>query len=233
MLICSLCSATQHRGHEVFHKTGLSDGQTFHEERHKRLHSFDVLPPPGEISILSVKPDSVTLTWGPPEGQDGPKMFRVTWEGDGEQKNLKVKDMYKVEITGLQSGQKYEFQVFTEGEHENLSDWVSKTVTTVVPPPREIKVMQCEATQLRLQWSKAAGIDHVPQRFLVTCSSPGSEPQAIHTEPSCRTLTDLQPETQYTVGVCTVLSNGERSEPASVTIYTSVEKHLGVRSLKL
>ena len=92
---------------------------------------------------------------------------------------------------------------------------------TVVPPPREIKVMQCEATQLRLQWSKAAGIDNVPQRFLVTCSSPGSEPQAIHTEPSCRTLTDLQPETQYTVGVCTVLSNGERSEPASVTIYTS------------
>ena len=89
-----------------------------------------VLPPPGEISILSVKPDSVTLTWGPPEGLDGPKMFRVTCEGDGEQKNITVTDMYKVEITGLQSGQKYEFQVSTEGEHENLSDWVSKTVTT-------------------------------------------------------------------------------------------------------
>ncbi|XP_062334782.1 up-regulator of cell proliferation-like [Osmerus eperlanus] len=130
--------------------------------------------------------------------------------------------MYKVEITGLQSGQKYEFQVFTEGDHGNHSDWVSATVTTVVPAPQEIKVIQCEATQLRLQWSKAPGIDHIPQSFLVTCSSPGSEPQAVHTEDSSRTLTDLQPETQYTVGVCTVLSNGERSEPASVTIYTTV-----------
>ncbi|XP_067106040.1 fibronectin-like isoform X2 [Osmerus mordax] len=220
MLICSLCSTTQHRGHEVFHKTGLSDRQTLHEERHQR--PFDVLPPPGEISFLSVKPDSVTLTWGPPEGLEGSRMFRVTWEGDGELKNLKVKDMYKVEITGLQSGQKYEFQVFTERDHGNQSDWVSATVTTVVPAPREIKVIQCEATQLRLQWSKAPGIDHVPQSFLVTCSSPGSEPQAVHTEDSSRTLTDLQPETQYTVGVCTVLSNGERSEPASVTIYTTV-----------
>ena len=91
---------------------------------------MSVLPPPGEISFMSVKPDSVTLSWGPPEGLEGSRKFRVTWEGDGEQNNLKVKDMYKVEITGLQRGQKYEFSVATEGDHGNHSNLVSASTYT-------------------------------------------------------------------------------------------------------
>ena len=89
-----------------------------------------VLPPPGEISFLSVKPDSVTLTWGPPEGLEGPKTFIITWEGDGEQNNLLIKDMYRVQITGLQPGQHYDFKVATMGAEGSQSSFISKTVKT-------------------------------------------------------------------------------------------------------
>ena len=89
-----------------------------------------MLPLPGEISFLSVKPDSVTLTWGPPEGLKGSRKFRVTWEGDGEQKRLIVTDMYRVVITGLQPGQKYDFSVATQGDHGNHSNYVSASTFT-------------------------------------------------------------------------------------------------------
>ena len=86
--------------------------------------------PPGEISFLSVKPDSVTLTWGPPEGLEGPRRFIVTWEGDGEPDNLIIKDMYSVQITGLQPGQHYDFKVATMGAEGSQSSSISKTVIT-------------------------------------------------------------------------------------------------------
>ena len=93
-------------------------------------YPLSVLPPPGEISFLSVKPDSVTLTWGPPEGRGGSRTFRVTWEGDGEQKNLIIKDMYRVQITGLQPGQRYDFKVVAMGAKGGVSSSVSQTVIT-------------------------------------------------------------------------------------------------------
>ena len=79
---------------------------------------------------MSVKTDSVTLTWGPPEGLEGPRTFRVTWEGDGEQKNLIIKDMYRVKITGLQPGQRYDFKVATMGDTGRWSSSVLQSVIT-------------------------------------------------------------------------------------------------------
>ena len=54
----------------------------------------------------------------------------MTWEGDGEQKNLIIKDMYKVQITGLQPGQRYDFKVATMGAKGRFCSSVSETVIT-------------------------------------------------------------------------------------------------------
>ena len=94
------------------------------------LCPFSVLPPPGEISFLYVKANSVTLNWGRPEGLEGPRTFKVAWESDGEPKSLELIDMYKVEITGLQPGQKYEFRVASKGDHGKHSKYVLATTYT-------------------------------------------------------------------------------------------------------
>ncbi|XP_045072859.1 uncharacterized protein LOC121560993 [Coregonus clupeaformis] len=133
-LICSLCVVTEHKGHDVVYEEIKQAGrQTFDREQCQspRLASVDeVLPPPGEIQFLSVTSDSVSLTWGPPEGLTGPQKFRVTWGCDGEESSLRVEYGCNVEIDGLQPGKKYQFSVATEGEDGRQSRWVSASVFT-------------------------------------------------------------------------------------------------------
>ncbi|XP_055765125.1 interferon-induced very large GTPase 1-like [Salvelinus fontinalis] len=215
-LICSLCSVTMHKGHDVVYEEIKQAGRQTPDEDHDQM-----LPPPGEIQFLSVKSDSVSLSWGSPRGVKGPQKFRVTWECDGEKHSLDVKYMHQVEIDGLKPGEKYQFNVATEGVDGSLSRCVSGSVFTVVPAPRDLNINQLKDT-FNISWTKAEGLDKVTQRFLISYCSPGTEPKAIHTEECHKTLFYLQPGTEYTIHVSTVLNNGKQSEPISTTIFTIV-----------
>ncbi|KAK6324583.1 hypothetical protein J4Q44_G00039250 [Coregonus suidteri] len=188
-----------------------------------RLASVDeVLPPPGEIQFLSVTSDSVSLSWGSPEGLTGPQKFSMTWGCDGEERSLRVEDGCNIEIDGLQPGKKYQFSVATEGEDGSRSRWVSKSVFTVVPAPRDLQINQSGATSFTVSWSKAEGMEKVPQSFLISYCRRGTEPRAANTEDCYRTLSGLLPGTQYTISVSTVLNNGKQSKPLSTTICTII-----------
>ncbi|XP_055765570.1 interferon-induced very large GTPase 1-like [Salvelinus fontinalis] len=224
ILICSLCSVTKHKGHDVVYEEIKQAGRQTQDEDHDQSQTLiEVLPPPGEIQFLSVKSDSVSLSWGSPRGVKGPQKFRVTWEcSDGEHHSLDVKYMHQMEIDGLKPGEKYQFNVATEGNDGSLSRCVSGSVFTVVPAPRDLNIDQLKDTSFTLSWTKAEGIDKVTQRFLISYCSPGTGLKAIHTEDCHKTLSYLQPGTEYTINVSTVLNNGKQSEPISTTIYTIV-----------
>ncbi|XP_067107206.1 interferon-induced very large GTPase 1-like [Osmerus mordax] len=156
---------------------------------------MSVPPPPGEISFLSVKPDSVTLTWGPPEGLEGSRKFRVTWEGDGTHKSLIVTDMYKVEITALQPGQKYDFRVATEGDHGNHSNLVSASTYT-----DKLTVVSVDATSVTVSWEQPGGMDQTQLQYQVSYQSPGTDQlTTITTSSLSMTLSDLRPASEYSV----------------------------------
>ncbi|XP_036372560.1 interferon-induced very large GTPase 1-like [Megalops cyprinoides] len=57
-------------------------------------------------------------------------------------------------------------------------------------------------------------------QMLICSLSPGTEPQSISTVSHSTVLSNLQPGTEYTVSVCTVLENGRQSEAVSKSIYT-------------
>ncbi|XP_055780223.1 fibronectin-like [Salvelinus fontinalis] len=223
-LICSQCVVTEHEGHDVvYEEIKQARRQTFDRDQCQRLKlaSVDeVLPPPGEIQFSSVMSDSVSLSWGSPEGLF--RVFRVTWGCDGEEKSLMVEDGCNVELDGLQPGKKYQFSVATEGEDGRQSRWVSASVYTVVPAPRDLQINQSGATSFTFSWSKAEELEKVPQSFLISYCSPGSETRAANTEDSYRTLSGLLPGTQYTISVSTVLNNGKQSKPLSTTICTII-----------
>ncbi|XP_070296407.1 interferon-induced very large GTPase 1-like isoform X2 [Salvelinus sp. IW2-2015] len=229
-LICSLCVVTTHKGHDVVYEEIKQSGrQTFDRDQCQRLKlaSVDeVLSPPGEIQFLSVTSDSVSLSWGSPEGQF--RVFRVTWGCDGEERSLMVEDGCNVEIDGLQPGKKYQFSVATEGEDGRQSRRVSASVFTVVPAPRDLQINQSGATSFTVSWTKAEELEKVPQRFLISYCSPGSETRAANTEDSYRTLSGLLPGTQYTISVSTVLNNGKQSKPLSTTICTIIPVPIGL-----
>ncbi|KAL1023848.1 hypothetical protein UPYG_G00047170 [Umbra pygmaea] len=67
-------------------------------------------------------------------------------------------------------------------------------------------------------------MEKLPQRFLITYCITGTdlEPRAVNTEDCSRTFSNLQPDTEYSVSVVTVLNSGGESEPVSVTIWTLV-----------
>eukprot|EP00063_Salmo_salar_P090482 XP_014065317.1 PREDICTED: uncharacterized protein LOC106610464 [Salmo salar] len=149
-LICSLCEVSEHEGHDIVYDEIKQAGrQTFDRDQCQRLRlaSVDeVLPPPGEIQFSSVTSDSVSLSWGSADGLTGAQKFRVTWGYDGEERSLRVEDGCNVEIDGLQPGKKYQFSVATEGEDGRQSRWVSASVYTVVPAPRDLQINQSGAT---------------------------------------------------------------------------------------
>ncbi|KAM9398955.1 interferon-induced very large GTPase 1-like [Salvelinus alpinus] len=188
-------------------------------DQHTMLSSDDVLPPPGDFQVLLLTLDSVSLSWSSPQGLTGPQTFRVTWGCDGETSSTRVKGGHHLEISSLKPGEKYQFNMATEGEDGRQSRWVSASLSTVVPP-RDLKIDHLEETSFTLHWSKAEGMEKVPQRFLISNCIPGTDPRAANTDHCYKTFSNLQPGTEYTVSVATVLSNGEQSEPFSTTVCT-------------
>ncbi|XP_045073774.1 fibronectin-like [Coregonus clupeaformis] len=151
----------------------------------------DVLPPPGDIQVLLLTSDSVSLSWGSPQGLTGPQSFRVTWGCDGETSSTRVK----------------------------------------VVPPRDLKIDHLEETSFTLHWSKAEGMENVPQHFFISNCIPGTDPLAAITDDCHKifsnlqpgtdiTLSDLKPATEYSVTVCTVLEDGKQSQLVLTTLTT-------------
>ncbi|XP_070998156.1 tenascin-like [Oncorhynchus clarkii lewisi] len=98
----------------------------------------------------------------------------------------------------------------------------SKQILVFVPvvTPRDLKVDHLEETSFTLHWSKAEGMEKVPQRFFISNCIPGTDPLTAVTDDCHKTFSNLHPGTEYTVSVATVLSNGEQSEPVSTTVCT-------------
>ncbi|CAB1326969.1 unnamed protein product, partial [Coregonus sp. 'balchen'] len=131
----------------------------------------DVLPPPGDIQVLLLTLDSVSLSWSSPQGLTGPQTFRVTWGCDGETSSTRVKGGHHLEISSLQPGKKYQFSVAIEGEDGSQSKCVSASLSTVVPP-RDFKIDHLEESSFTLHWSKAEGMEKWwkrPSRVAAVC----------------------------------------------------------------
>lgn len=64
-------------------------------------------------------------------GLEGPKSFRVKWSSGTKVEGCHViKDVHKIEINNLKTGQKYSFSVATEDEDGSLSEWVTASKFT-------------------------------------------------------------------------------------------------------
>jgi hypothetical protein len=67
----------------------------------------------------------VSLSWSSPQGVKRPHKFRVTWKCDGETSSSIVRGGYNLKISSLQPGEKYQFNVATEGDDGRQSRWIS------------------------------------------------------------------------------------------------------------
>ncbi|XP_031433188.2 fibronectin-like [Clupea harengus] len=199
------------RDREIYCKTD----QTRLQINKPEMENKTAVPPPGPIEFTSVKPDSVCLSWGPPEGLAGPHRFRVTWSGEGSQEHLQVQDL-KLDVQGLTPGEEYLFTVATLSDDGRLSSCVSATVCTDIPPPGCLTVA-VDLTSVSVTWSKPEGV--VQASYLLTLYRDG---ECLNTV-SIRSLQhryEFEMKAEYTISVSTVLKGGQ-SKPISKTITTS------------
>ncbi|XP_062387315.1 interferon-induced very large GTPase 1-like [Sardina pilchardus] len=191
----------------------LQDPQGTHD---KSSSNREYVPPPGKIQFSSVKPDSVTVSWSPPEGAHS---YRVSWRRGPEQRSVTV-GRSKVEVTGLLPGQKYHFTVATLTEDGCQSKCVEGSVQTEIPAPKNLCV-DPQTTQASLKWTKPIGVDKVS--YLLDVFREGDFLKTIHTDCVEFLLTDLQLDTKYTVRVYTVHERHGQSKPTS-TSFTSGQR---------
>ncbi|XP_062391399.1 uncharacterized protein LOC134079214 isoform X2 [Sardina pilchardus] len=115
-------------------------GQDPQGTHHKPSINKEYVPPPGQIRFPSVTPDSVTVSWPPPEGA-GPHSYRVTWRRAQKERSATVEGL-KMEVTGLLPGQKYHFTVATLTEDGRQSTCVERFVyTNLRERPDELRIV--------------------------------------------------------------------------------------------
>ncbi|XP_062391393.1 uncharacterized protein LOC134079211 [Sardina pilchardus] len=195
----------QLHGHDA---TG-QDPQGIH---HKPSINKEYVPPPGQIRFPSVTPDSVTVSWSPPEGAPRPHSYRVSWRRGLKQRSLTVKRL-KVQVTGLLPGQKYHFTVATLREDGCQSTCVERSVQTEIPAPENLCV-DLQTTPASVRWTKPAGVDNVS--YLLDLLRDEECLNTVHTDSVEFLLTGLQLDTEYTVSVSTILDGHDgQSQPVS------------------
>ncbi|XP_054866166.1 up-regulator of cell proliferation-like isoform X3 [Amphiprion ocellaris] len=212
MRICSICVQGAHSGHEIISNQSVGVAVLGLPDK--------VVPPPGEITFLSVKPTSVILSWGSPEEPEAPQSFRVKWSSTKKEEGcFVIRGFQKIEIESLQLGQLYYFSVATQDEDGSLSKAVTASVFTAVPPPRHLRKIHVEATALCLDWTEGNDMEGIQHRFILTVTSEGKESLVIYTQDCNKTISDLEPDTKYKISVCTVL-NDRHSEAVSTFVHT-------------
>ncbi|XP_028850862.1 E3 ubiquitin-protein ligase TRIM39-like isoform X2 [Denticeps clupeoides] len=182
----------------------------------KSFCCFEGLPRPGPIQFSSVTSDSVCLCWGTPKGLLGPQRFRVNWK---QKENLESLIVPRTTITiqGLSPGEDYEFSVATVGASGSQSAYVVASTQTVIPQPQDLTVA-ADLTTASVTWSKA--LDQVS--YLLSLCGDGEEEKFIYTKDFRCSLTGLQPGTEYTISVSTVVSSGYKSEAVTKSFYTGM-----------
>lgn len=90
---------------------------------------------------------------------------------------------------------------------------------TAVSAPRLLTKTHSEASAVTLKWTKGENMEGIKHQFIIALKSQGKEPLAIQTKECFKTISNLEPGTEYTIEVSTMLID-RCSEPVSTTILT-------------
>uniref|UniRef100_A0AAY3ZU18 Fibronectin type-III domain-containing protein n=1 Tax=Denticeps clupeoides TaxID=299321 RepID=A0AAY3ZU18_9TELE len=185
-----------------------------------RFHT--VLPAPEEVTVVSVSATSAKISWIPPHGMDQiPHSFLISyWSKESKIESIST-DSCRTEITDLKPDTPYTLTVCTEVKHGGRSQETSTNIHTTVPAPEMLTVVSVSSTSAKISWIPPHGMDQIPHSFLISYWSKESKIESISTDSSSTEITELKPDTPYTLTVCTEVKHGGRSQETSTNIHTT------------
>ncbi|XP_076120645.1 fibronectin-like [Alosa pseudoharengus] len=178
--------------------------------------------PPPECLTVDMDLTSVSVMWSKPAGVDQAS-YLLTLCSYGKcpfQQTTSTKSLHH-SFSELEMERRYTISVSTVLK-KGQSKPISEDIRTSIPDPQNVTVSSVTQTSADLSWSLHQGMEQIPHSFLISYHSEGTEPQTTSTESCSTTLTDLQPDTQYTISVCCELRDGGRSQATSTPIQTAV-----------
>ncbi|CAJ1087236.1 receptor-type tyrosine-protein phosphatase H-like isoform X1 [Xyrichtys novacula] len=166
---------------------------------------FTVVTAPGDAEKFNVagqNETSITLQW---EKVDGLPDYTVMFNENKENINSPGGDsMVTFTASGLQSGTKYEFRVFTVFENVTSSG-VTFTAVTVPRNTDKINPVEQNETTITLEWTKVEGI------FNYTLEYDGNKINIPASEGTKVTISDLTNTTKYNFILFTVFEDVKSS----------------------
>uniref|UniRef100_A0AAY3ZZ31 Fibronectin type-III domain-containing protein n=1 Tax=Denticeps clupeoides TaxID=299321 RepID=A0AAY3ZZ31_9TELE len=192
------------------------------QETSTNIHTTPTMPE--NLTVSSVSATSAKLTWSLPSswGENNQYSFLISYHSEESGTNQSSTGDNSTEITGLTPYTEYTVSVRTVKKHGVQSSPASSRFHTVLPAPEKVTVVSVSPTSAKISWIPPHGMDQIPHSFLISYWSKESKIESISTD-SCRTdITDLKPDTPYTLTVCTEVKHGGRSQETSTNIHTTV-----------
>ncbi|XP_076145821.1 tenascin-N-like [Alosa pseudoharengus] len=184
---------------------------------------LQVVPAPEQLTLASVTPTSIHLTWSPPHGMEQtPHSYQISYHSGGTESETLSTDSCSAVIKGLKPCTDYIVSISVKLKDGKTSEALGKILQTGVPVPRQLKVASVAPASVHLTWSPPHGMDHTPHSYQVSYHSGGTEPQTISTDSCSTVIRGLQPDTTYSINVCTVIKDGRMSEPEGKKIHTEI-----------
>ncbi|KAL0961579.1 hypothetical protein UPYG_G00355000 [Umbra pygmaea] len=180
-----------------------------------------MLPAPDQLTVDSVDTTSATVIWNQPPGLDQTHHhYQISYQCPGTEPHITTTSSPSITLSDLKPATEYSVTVCTVMDNRVQSNLVSTILTTEVPAPVDLNIEDVKCTSLTVKWTTGLGLNQITHHFLISYCSPGNKTKTVNTEYCYRTLSDLQPGTQYTIRVSTVLNNGLQSKPVSEDICT-------------
>ncbi|XP_033899677.3 fibronectin-like isoform X1 [Acipenser ruthenus] len=174
----------------------------------------ETVPRPTDLQFVDVTDVKITIMWSPPQGEVSG--YRVTVlpvnlpGASGEKLELPVGRNSFAEVTGLQPGTTYRFQIYAV-HRGKASEPLEGDHTTKIDAPTNLQFVNVTEDSAIVVWgaprAKIAGY-----RLLLSIS--GEHPRPFNVAPKVNRyhLRNLHPDTQYTVAVVAVKGNQQSPE---------------------
>ncbi|XP_071398071.1 interferon-induced very large GTPase 1-like isoform X2 [Centroberyx affinis] len=184
--------------------------------QHTDTGGVEDVPPPGEIAILHVSSDTVSLGWTFTDASVRCS-FHLTYTCNTQTESLYIRDSNTARVEGLHPGTEYTFSIRRVAESGNQSKATSISVVTEPLPPEKIMVYQVSSDSVSLSWDAPAG---EVGGYIMACCCERETVQELTTDTNSLMFSSLSPGVKYSFYVSTQLKNGTLSKPAVITAYT-------------
>ncbi|MGH0121967.1 UNVERIFIED_CONTAM: hypothetical protein FKN15_077448 [Acipenser sinensis] len=174
----------------------------------------ETVPRPTDLQFVDVTDVKITIMWSPPQGEVSG--YRVTVlpinlpGTSGEKLELPVGRNSFAEVTGLQPGTTYRFQIYAV-HRGKASEPLEGDHTTKIDAPTNLQFVNVTEGSAIVIWG-APRAKIVGYRLLLSIS--GEHPRPFNVAPKVNRyhLRNLHPDTQYTVTVVAVKGNQQSPE---------------------